>query len=279
MTSRGFAVSRPRRKNRRLYFFAALALLMAAVGLLAPFLVLHDPNGTNAALRNMAPNAAYPFGTDGLGRCVFSRVVAGAATSIFSSLILVAASFAVGTALGILCGYYGGILDTLVMRLADVLLSFPQMVLAIAVTGIFGGSLLNAMLALGLTGWTLYARLARSHTLALKNEPFIAACRLSGCSDLRLLAVHLFPNIVGPLIVNATTQIGSTMIGLAGLSFLGLGVMPPQVEWGAMINEARGALQLAPWAVLAPAGAMVVVVMVFNELGDSARDWGDRRTS
>jgi len=206
-------------------------------------------------------------------------VLAGAPTSIFSSLALVFVSFAVGSALGILCGYYGGVLDSLVMRGADVLLAFPQMVLAIAVTGILGGSLLNAMFALGLTGWTLYARLARSHTLALKNEPFVAACRLSGCSDLRLLTRHIFPNIAGPLLVNATTQIGTTMIGLAGLSFLGLGVTPPQAEWGSMISEARGALQLAPWAALAPSAAMIVTVMVFNELGDLARDWADRSGS
>lgn len=279
MADRYVSDSQSAKAARRLKVFLVLAALLAAVSLLSPLLVLHDPNQTSALLRQAAPSLEYPFGTDSLGRCVYSRVLAGAPTSIFSSLALVFVSFAVGSALGILCGYYGGVLDSLVMRGADVLLAFPQMVLAIAVTGILGGSLLNAMFALGLTGWTLYARLARSHTLALKNEPFVAACRLSGCSDLRLLTRHIFPNIAGPLLVNATTQIGTTMIGLAGLSFLGLGVTPPQAEWGSMISEARGALQLAPWAALAPSAAMIVTVMVFNELGDLARDWADRSGS
>lgn len=259
----------------RVLLFLILALLLMAVSLLAPYLAPNDPNATNSAAMSAPPSAQYPFGTDKLGRCVLSRVLMGARTSIFSAVALVAASFLAGTALGVLCGYYGGVLDNLVMRLADILLAVPQMVLAIAVAGVLGGGLRNAMLALGVTSWTLYARLARSHTMALKAEPFIAAAKLSGCGDLHILVRHILPNIIGPLVVNAATQPGTTMIGIAGLSFLGLGVVPPNAEWGSMINEARSYIQLAPWAVLAPAGATVVTVMIFNYLGDAVRDLAD----
>lgn len=266
---------RRRALKRRALLFLILALLLMAVSLLAPYLAPNDPNATNSAAMRAAPSAQYPFGTDKLGRCVLSRVLMGARTSIFSAVALVVASFLIGTALGVLCGYYGGVLDSLVMRLADILLAVPQMVLAIAVAGVLGGGLLNAMLALGVTSWTLYARLARSRTMALKAEPFLAAAKLSGCSDLRILARHILPNIVGPLVVNAATQLGTTMIGIAGLSFLGLGVVPPNAEWGSMINEARSYIQLAPWAALAPAGATVLTVMIFNYLGDAVRDLAD----
>lgn len=270
---------RPARAARalktRVLVLLILALLLMAVSLLAPYLAPNDPNATNSAAIHAAPSAQYPFGTDKLGRCVFSRVLMGARTSIFSAVALVALSFAAGSALGVLCGYYGGVLDALVMRLADLMLAFPQMVLAIAVAGVLGGGLLGAMLALGITSWTLYARLARSHTMALKAEPFIAAAKLSGCGDARILLRHILPNIVGPLVVNAATQLGTTMIGLAGLSFLGLGVVPPNAEWGSMISEARSYIQLAPWAVLAPAGATVLTVMIFNDLGDAVRDLAD----
>lgn len=266
---------RRRALKARVLLFLILALLLMAVSLLAPYLAPNDPNATSSAAMSAAPSAQYPLGTDKLGRCVLSRVLMGARTSIFSAVALVVVSFVIGTALGVLCGYYGGVLDNLVMRLADILLAVPQMVLAIAVAGVLGGGLLNAMLALGVTSWTLYARLARSHTMALKAEPFIAAAKLSGCGDLRILVRHILPNIVGPLVVNAATQLGTTMIGIAGLSFLGLGVVPPNAEWGSMINEARSYIQLAPWAVLAPAGATVLTVMIFNYLGDAVRDLAD----
>ena len=199
----------------------------------------------------------------------------GARTSIFSATALVAITFLIGTTLGLLAGWYGGIVDTLVMRIADVMLAFPQMVLAIAVAGILGGGMGNAMLAMGITGWTLYARLARAQVLSLKKEPYVQAAKLSGLSAGRILWGTILPNILGTLLVNASTQIGVMMIGIAGLSFLGIGVNEPYAEWGSMINLSRAYIQLAPWAVLAPAGATVVTVMIFNYLGDCVRDYLD----
>ena len=261
-----------KRAKKRLILFLILSGLLVLFGILAPMLTPNDPNATSAMNMNQAPGAQYPFGTDRYGRCVLSRVMIGARTSIFSAVTLVAVTFVIGSALGMLAGYYGGAIDSVIMRLADVLLAFPQMVLAIAVAGILGGGMFNAMLAMGITGWTGYARLARAKVLSLKEEAYVNAARLSGCGDASIMFKTLLPNMLGPLVVNASTQIGSMMIGIAGLSFLGIGVQEPQAEWGSMISGSRAYLQLAPWAVLAPAFATILTVMVFNYLGDCVRD-------
>ncbi len=258
--------------RRRLLIFLILAGILVAVSLLAPLLCPNDPNATSSDAMNQPPSREFPFGTDRYGRCICSRVLMGARTSIFSAVALVAITFAAGTALGMLAGWFGGFMDTAVMRLADVMLAFPQMVLAIAVAGILGGGMFNAMLAMGVTGWTLYARLARAQVLALKEEPYVQAARLSGCGAGSILLKTLLPNVLGPLIVCAGTQIGVMMIGIAGLSFLGIGVTEPHAEWGNMISLSRAYIQLAPWAVMAPAGATVLTVMIFNYLGDCVRD-------
>ncbi|MBO7701216.1 MAG: ABC transporter permease [Eubacteriaceae bacterium] len=258
--------------KKRFWFFLVLSLLLVLMSVFAPKLTPNDPNATSAANMNKPPSREYPFGTDRYGRCICSRVMMGARTSIFSAVTLVVITFLVGTALGMLAGYFGGWVDSLVMRLADILLAFPQMVLAIAVAGILGGGMFNAMLAMGITGWTLYARLARAQVLALKDEAYVYSARLSGCSSWAIMTKTLLPNMLGPMIVNASTQIGTMMIGIAGLSFLGIGVMEPQAEWGSMISGSRAYLQLAPWAVMAPAFATIITVMIFNYLGDCVRD-------
>lgn len=264
--------NRRSRNRTRLYVLLILAGLLVLLSILAPLLTPNDPNATSALHMNEAPSRAFPFGTDRYGRCICSRVLMGARTSIFSAVTLVAVTFVFGTVLGMLAGWFGGAADTAVMRLADVFLAFPQMVLAIAVAGILGGGMFNAMLAMGVTGWTLYARLARAQVLALKKEAYVSAARLTGQGALPILLKTLLPNMLGPLAVNASTQIGTMMIGIAGLSFLGIGVTEPQAEWGSMISGARAYIQLAPWAVLAPAAATILTVMIFNCLGDCLRD-------
>ncbi len=264
--------NRRSRNRTRLYILLSLAGLLVLLSILAPLLTPNDPNATSALHMNEAPSRAFPFGTDRYGRCICSRVLMGARTSIFSAVTLVAVTFVFGTVLGMLAGWFGGAADTAVMRLADVFLAFPQMVLAIAVAGILGGGMFNAMLAMGVTGWTLYARLARAQVLALKKEAYVSAARLTGQGALPILLKTLLPNMLGPLAVNASTQIGTMMIGIAGLSFLGIGVTEPQAEWGSMISGARAYIQLAPWAVLAPAAATILTVMIFNCLGDCLRD-------
>ncbi len=245
---------------------AALILLLAVVfaGAVAP----NDPYTTNALAIRKPPCAAYPFGTDNLGRCVFSRVLYGGRTTIAATFFLVFLSFVIGTFIGMICGYLGGWADRVLMRIADILLSFPQMVVAIAVAGILNGGMKGAMIALGITMWVSFARLARSHTMSIRQEAYISSAVLAGKSGLSIICTHVFPNLLAPLFTNALTQVGTTMIGLSGLSFLGLGVIPPTAEWGSMINEARAYIQIAPWAVLAPAAVTILTIVVFNYPGD-----------
>ena len=260
-------------KQIKVIIIAALALLLVLIALFASAIAPNDPYQTNALSIRTAPNSEYWFGTDNLGRCVFARVLYGARTTIAATFILVAISFIVGSIIGVLCGYYGGILDEIMMRIADVMLAFPQMVVAIAVAGILGGGLISAMIALGITMWTGFARLARSHTLSIKNYPYVQAAKLAGKSGFSIMVIHILPNIIAPILTNALTQIGTTMIGISGLSFLGLGVVPPTAEWGSMINESRAYIQIAPWAVLYPALASIVTIIVFNYLGDCVMEY------
>ena len=254
---------------------ASVAVLLVLIALFASVIAPNDPYETGASAIRTAPSAEFLFGTDNLGRCVFSRVLYGARTTIAATFILVAISFIFGSFIGVLSGYYGGILDEITMRIAYIMLAFPQMVVAIAVAGILGGGLTSAMIALGITMWTGFARLARSHTFAIKNCPYVQAARLAGKSGSAIMMAHILHYIIAPLLTNALTQIGTTMIGISGLSFLGLGVVPPTAEWGSMINESRAYIQIAPWAVLYPAIATIVTIIVFNYLGDCVMEYRD----
>lgn len=257
----------------KIIILSVLALLLLLMTCFAGLVAKNDPNATSAAAIRTAPCADYPFGTDNLGRCVFSRVLYGGRTTITATFFLVAVSFAAGTLIGMICGYHGGIIDGILMRIADIMLAFPQMVVAIAVAGILGGGMKGAMIALGITMWVSFARLARSHTFSLKKEAFIKAALFAGKSDIYIIIVHILPNLLAPVLTNALTQIGTTMIGLSGLSFLGLGVVPPTAEWGSMISEGRAYIQIAPWAVLYPALATLITIIIFNCLGDAVMDY------
>lgn len=266
-------------KSFWLRIFLVIAILLVTGSLFAERLAPNDPYATHVMRTREAPGAQFPMGTDDMGRCVLSRLLYGAQTSVFSALTLVVVTATLGAFVGIVCGYYSGAADRIVMRFIDGIMAFPQMVLAISVAGILGGGMLNAMLALGFASWTPYARLARSRVISLKNEEFIQAARISGCSDGVIMAKYILPNIFNSLLTFATSQVGTVMLGFAGLSFLGLGVQLPQAEWGSMISESRGMLRTAPWTVLYPAAALVVIVMVFNYLGDALCDRIDVKES
>lgn len=257
----------------QIYIAAAFVFLLLVAVILAGKIAPNDPYRTNATLIRLAPCREYPFGTDNLGRCVFSRVLFGGRTTIAATFFLVAISFGIGTFIGILCGFYGGVFDRIFMRIADIFLSFPQMVVAIAVAGILGGGMAGAMVALGITMWVAFARLARSHTISIRNEPYIMTSILAGKGGVYIMFRHILPNILAPVLTNALTQIGTTMIGLSGLSFLGLGVIPPTAEWGSMISEGRAYIQIAPWTVLFPALATIVTITLFNYLGDAVMEY------
>ena len=259
----------------RLAVFAALAALLLLTAAFADHLTPCDPNAQdmNAALQ--APSAEHLLGTDTYGRDVLSRVIAGARTSVFSTLILVAVTCALGTGVGVICGWFGGRLDSLLMGTSNLFLAFPGMVLALAVAGAIGGGMANAVLALAAISWPKYARLARGQTLAIRSAPYITAALMANNTPCQIIRRHILPNIAGPLLVTAALDIGTMMMELAGLSFLNLGAQPPTAEWGSMMSKGRSMIQTAPWVVLGPGIAIFLTVLVFNLLGDTLRDYLD----
>lgn len=263
----------------RLIFFILLAAILLLVTVFAEKLAPYDPYAQDLSLSKQPPSAAHWMGTDQYGRDVFSRVLVGAQTSIFSTLTLVAAISLFGTIEGTLCGYYGGIVDSVMMRISDVCLAFPGLVFALAIAALLGGGVSNAVLALAVISWPKYARVARSQTLALKSSDFMAAARLSGDTSQQMILRHILPNILGPILVTAMLDIGTMMMELAGLSFLGLGAQPPTAEWGNMMSGGRSMLQTYPWLVLSPGVAIFLTVVIFNLLGDTVRDYMDPKNS
>lgn len=261
--------------------FRLLTLLAAFILIASLFsaqLAPYDPYATDPQLILKAPSAEHLLGTDNYGRDILSRILAGGKTSIFAALFIILIAGSLGSLIGLLAGYYRRRMDAVLMRITDVFQAFPDIVLAIAVAGVLGGGLVNAMLALIVTTWTQYARIARGAAVAVKEETYIQAARLSGCTDTRILFGHILPNIAGPLIVTAVLHVSTMMMGLAGLSYLGIGVQIPAAEWGAMISEGQKYLQQAPWTALAPSAVMVAVMMVFNMFGDQLRDLLDPKT-
>ena len=270
------------RKNgikARLIFFLILVAILLLVTVFADKIVPYDPYAQDLSKSMLPPSAEHWMGTDRYGRDMFSRVVVGAQTSIFSTLALVGVISVFGTIVGTLCGYYGGVVDSVVMRISDVCLAFPGLVFALAIAALLGGGVSNAVIALAVISWPKYARVARSQTLALKSEPFISAARLSGSNSVQMIVRHILPNILGPILVTAMLDIGTMMMELAGLSFLGLGAQPPTAEWGNMMSGGRSMLQTYPWLVLSPGFAIFLTVVIFNLLGDTVRDYMDPKNS
>lgn len=263
----------------RLFFFLALAAVLLLVALFSEKLAPYDPYKQDLNQALLSPSPEHWMGTDRYGRDMFSRVLVGGQTSIFSTLALVAVISVFGTIVGTLCGYYGGALDSVVMRISDVCLAFPGLVFALAIAALLGGGVSNAVLALAVISWPKYARVARSQTLGLKNGPFVSAARLSGCTSMQMILRHILPNILGPILVTAMLDIGTMMMELAGLSFLGLGAQPPIAEWGNMMSGGRSMLQSYPWLVLSPGFAIFLTVVIFNLLGDTVRDYMDPKNS
>ena len=259
----------------KLYILLFIVSILFIVALFGEYIVPNDPYAQDLSNALSPPSKEFIFGTDRYGRCLFSRVVVGAKTTMFSSLGLVIIIATFGTIVGSICGYIGGKVDEVVMRISDIFLAFPGMVFAIAVSGVLGGGIVNAVISLALISWPKFSRLARGHVLTIKNSAYIQAAKLSGCSHMKIIFKHILPNILGPIIVTATLDIGVMMMELAGLSFLGLGAMPPTAEWGSMMSNGRSMIQSSPWVIFAPGFAIFITVIIFNLLGDTVRDYLD----
>jgi peptide/nickel transport system permease protein len=250
----------------------SLIVILVITAILAPLIATHDPTATDIPNRYQAPSGEHFLGTDELGRDIFSRIVFGTRISIQIGLIAVGISMIVGVLLGAVAGYFGRWVDQIIMRIIDIMMAFPSILLAIALVAVLGPSLRNAMIAVGIVGVPQFARIVRSAVLSVKETEFIEAARAIGGKHGRVLMGHVLPNSMAPIIVQATLGIGTAILDAAGLSFLGLGAQPPAPEWGAMLSDGRAAIQNAPWVVGFPGLAIFLFVLGFNLFGDGLRD-------
>jgi len=255
----------------------AVIVFFVAIALAAPWISPHDPLATSWSAVRKAPTAEHVFGTDEIGRDVLSRVIWGARASLLAGLISVTISLVVGVPIGLAAGYVGGWTDMLISRVTDAMLACPFLILAIALAAFLGPSLTNAMVAIGIAATPIFIRLTRAQVLAVKVEDYVEAARAVGNPPLRIALRHIFPNIVAPLIVQATLAIAAAIIAEASLSFLGLGQQPPAPSWGSMLNTAKNYVENAPWMAIWPGLSIFLLVLSFNLLGDGLRDALDPR--
>lgn len=262
----------------RLIIFGTLAILLVVCSFFSEYLTPYDPYLQDLSNTKAPPTLQHPLGTDRYGRDMLSRVISGSRTSIYSTLLLVTIITVLGTTVGVFCGWKGGWIDPVLMRISDMFLAFPGLVFALAVAGVLGGGLQNAIIALAAISWPKYARIARSQTLSQKETAWMKAARLSGSSSVKIIFKHILPNIIGPILVTSMLDIGTMMMELAALSFLGLGAKPPIAEWGSMMSDTRSLLTTAPWVTFSPGIAIFISVMIFNLLGDTIRDYADPKS-
>ncbi|HNR00594.1 MAG TPA: ABC transporter permease [Trueperaceae bacterium] len=275
----------PRIKNKALRRFlrnpgtvlgSILTILLVAVALLAP-VIAGDPLLQNLAERLKPPSAQHLLGTDQLGRDVWARVVHGSRISLRIGLTVTGIALVLGGLLGLLAGMLGGLVDEIAMRITDIFFAFPALILAMAIAGALGPSLVNLMIAVAAVSWPYYARLIRAQVLSLKSLDFVDASRALGASRWRQALRHVLPNAITPLLVQASFDVGGAILTAAGLGFIGFGAQPPTPEWGAVVSETRSFIIEAPWASSAPAVAILLTVLAFNLLGDGLRDVLDPR--
>ena len=254
-------------------FFLILAVVIILIAVFAPVVSGGvDPLKGSLDEALLAPSKAHIFGTDKMGRDIFARVIYGARASLTATFGVVALIFFIGTTLGVIAGYFGGIVDSVIMRIADMMLSFPGLVLALAVAGIMGASMKNAIVAVVVVNWTKYARLGRSLVLKIRHCDYVEAAIVTGSKTPYMILRYMLPNALPTLIITAATDIGGMMLELAAMSFLGFGAVAPTPEWGAMLNEAKNVLTSNPTQMIVPGIAIVILVSVFKLMGDAIRD-------
>jgi len=264
-------------RNRAALAGLVVLALLALMAIVAPLIAPYDPNVIAPTAPLHGPSTSHPFGTDQFGRDILSRIIFGSRLSFEVGFIAVGLSMIVGVALGLASGYYGRAIDAIVMVVIDIMLAFPGILLALAIIAILGPSLLNLMIAVGISGIPSYTRIVRGATLGVKQQPYIEAARVSGARNTVIIARHILPNVLAPVIVLATLGIGGAILVGASLSFLGLGAKPPTPEWGAMLSAGRNYLTVAWWITLFPGLAIMLTVLSINMVGDGLRDALDPR--
>jgi len=254
-----------------------IILGLCILALLAPYIAPHDPYATDPINKLLPPSKRNPMGTDGLGRDMWSRVLYGTRISLWIAFLILIISGTLGTVIGITSAYLGGFWDNVLMRITDIFMAFPQLILAMAVAAALGPSLTNVVLAISFGAWTVFARLARSRAISVVQEDFVEAARACGAGHLRLLFVHILPLALSPVIIQGTLSMGGIILTAAGLGFLGFGAQPPSPEWGLMVSEGRNFMPHAWWVSTFPGLAIMITVLGFNLLGDGIRDILDPR--
>jgi peptide/nickel transport system permease protein len=250
-------------------FFLVVIVLMTFIG---PFLVPNDPYTANMTDRLLSPNATYPLGTDHMGRCIFSRLVTGAQTTLGITALVIATVILIGIPIGLVSGYIGGRLDTLIMRIADGLLALPEFILAIAIAGFLGPSLMNLMISVVLVKWISYTRVVRGIVLSEREKEYVLAAKVGGSSTWKIIIRHLLPQILSPVMILAALDVGKVILIISSLSYIGLGAQPPAPEWGAMLNDGRPYFQTLPQLMIYPGLAIFIVVLSCNLIAEGLRD-------
>lgn len=263
--------------NRSAVFGGVLVAAFILLALFAPLLAGYDPFATSFTSIRKPPSAEFWLGTDELGRDIYTRMLYGSRASLMAGVVSVAIAVAVGVPFGLLAGFYGGWVDAAVSRVTEALLAIPFLILAIALAAFLGPSLTNAMIAIGLSATPIFVRLTRGQTLAVKTEDYVEGARAIGLPNVLIMIRYIFPNVLPPIVVQATITIATAIIAEASLSFLGLGQQPPNPSWGSMLNTAKNFMTQAPWMSIFPGGAIFLVVLGFNLLGDGLRDALDPR--
>ncbi|WP_236620383.1 ABC transporter permease [Sporolactobacillus laevolacticus] len=265
------------RKNKPAIAGTFIVVFFILLAIFARFIAPQGINDQNIGIRLQPPSAAHWFGTDDFGRDIFSRIVFGARLSLRVGFLSVVGSIIAGTLLGVIAGYFGRFLDVVISRIFDILLAFPSILLSIAIVAILGPSLNNALVAIAIVNIPVFGRLVRSRVLTVKEEEYVVAARSIGMGDMRIIFHHVLPNSFAPIIVQGTLNIATAILDAAGLGFLGMGAQAPLPEWGKMLSDSREYIQNAPWTVLFPGLAIVLVVVGFNLIGDGLRDALDPR--
>ena len=268
---------RKMKRNRSALVGLCIVAFFALLAISAPLLPIPDPVATSWSAIRKAPSAAHWLGTDDLGRDILARMIWGAQASLMAGVFSVAIAVVIGVPFGLLAGYFGGWVDMVISRVTEALLAMPFLIMAIALAAFLGPSLTNAMIAIGLSAMPLFVRLSRGQVLAVKTEEYVEGARAVGLNHLEIMVRYILPNIVAPIIVQATLTIATAIIAEASLSFLGLGQQPPAPSWGSMLNVAKNFLSQAPWMAMWPGAAIFLVVIGFNLLGDGLRDALDPR--